>query len=362
MRYGAPEQRVTWDCESECAVAREVWRYTIDGQTFLVNFENEAFVGSVAATRLVAGVLGSYFCGVDVERCRLTQLSQNSADAHGSSLLTPENVERLRQDDVNALVRATTTDDNSLRGDHPVEMVSHLYRLWDPASGSPVALVVYALRSADLALPTIANAGTAAVTLTVRQWDGDARARIDTAVTLAMPEGSRAPPSEVSGYFWTRSTSAVTSWSVAAAQEGQRAGRAYEVGGGAIPAGPLQLSDMVLGPSPSAVVAALGHSSVAVDPVGIMKRTLPVSLYFEAKSSSARPSAAVSIVVSRADDNRHGAALFQASFARRIDPGVNEVVWKLDLSRLAAGSYWLDVRVADGGHVLATRRTLLLLQ
>ena len=161
MRFGAPEKRIRANgtCQvppvTSSGISREIWLYELDGQRMLLNFEYEMYSGSVEATRLVTGVLGSYMCDVDPERCGLTAQSFASSQAHRTgwdAFVKPEDVQRLHQEDAEYISAATTKDDNSPRGQQNIAMVSRLHRLWDPVSSIPVALVTYALPIKDLAV------------------------------------------------------------------------------------------------------------------------------------------------------------------------------------------------------------------
>ena len=152
MRFGAPEKRIPYTCPRDCIEVREAWLYHIDGKPLLLDFENEGYDGTVEATRLVTGVLGNYFCGLDAYRCMLTGLStaefyakQASNGKPVSLFLMPEQVDAVREDDRHSIEFATTHDDNSVRGDANLRIVSNLHRLWDPISTEPIALVTWAL-------------------------------------------------------------------------------------------------------------------------------------------------------------------------------------------------------------------------
>ncbi len=216
--------------------AREVWMYHIDGKPLLLDFEPEDFSGSVAPTRLVSGVLGSYLCGVDTWRCALTEQSIAGPPLH------PEDIEHVREDDQAFISEATTHDDNSVRGERNIAVTAQWHRLWDPLSGAPLALVTWAVPVHDLAIHTDDSTPTAVLDVALRQWDPVANEALDTTVTrrYTVPDTSVKDPA-LNGFVALRSSAGVSAWSVVVSQVDQRRGRAYDVDTPGLVDGPVVL-------------------------------------------------------------------------------------------------------------------------
>ncbi|MCA9723527.1 MAG: hypothetical protein KC489_14205, partial [Gemmatimonadetes bacterium] len=108
-----------------------------------------------------------------------------------------------------------------------------------------LAVVPYAVRVGDLAVASDAN--TAEVDLTLRQWNPALADWQATAVTrrLRLP-ASADDDARVTGFLVTPSTVGVETWSLVAAQDSTRAGRAF-ADVAPIESGGLVLSDLILG-------------------------------------------------------------------------------------------------------------------
>jgi hypothetical protein len=342
---------------------REIWAYNIDGQALILSFETEMFSGSVEATRLVEGVLGSYFCGVDTRRCNLTELSY-AASHGGGELIHPETIVKLHHEDAEYISAATTKDDNSVRTEHALAVVSGLHRLWDPISSAPIALVTYALPINGLAVQVDAGTRTAVVHLEVRQWDSGADHWTDTAMVrrFTLPDTSLKRPNLV-GFLTTASTPGVNAWSVVASQSDDRRGRAYDVSTPGLSSGPLALSDLVLGAEAQGVTWNLHNVAIPLAPTGAVDRKAPVSLYYQIRSDVARADLRTTVAVYRVEDGvAKDSAALQVAYDQTVQRGINEVAPTLDVSRLDKGSYRLEVRLTDTrGAVLVRRHVMLVL-
>lgn len=363
MRYGPPDRLVPWGCHvAMCGVEREAWLYNIDGQHLLLSFENEAFDGSVQPARLVAGVLGSYFCDIDAERCNLTSLSQGSAYAAAaritwapvlpsSSMVHPEDIERIRTQDRIAISDATTSDDNSIRALAHIDGDARLLRYWDPATGALRALVVYALTRSDL--------DTSVISLHVAQWDSRSDERHDTTVTRREQIGGLADR-DLIGVVGLSSSAGVKSWSVTAVQ-GARRGRSFDDNAAAIGSGPVAISDLILGVESQQTSTPIGPSTVPLAPLGHVARDELLHLYYQLRSDSAR-SVRVALAFYRAPPAGSAAplgnALLSETSTTRLVPGIAPHEQTIDLSRLAPDRYVVEVTVASArGDTLTRRRT-----
>jgi len=369
MRFGQPDRRIPWTCPIlKCQVAREAWVYAIDGRDMLLSFENEAFDGSVEATRLVSGVLGSYFCDVDTRRCRLTSLSQADAATQANkfvkaptfAMVKPEDIEHIRVEDRAAIGAATTTDDNSLRGQRFIETVARLHRLWDPATGEPLALVTYAIRNGDLGMTTRADMLDADITLTVRQWDPAADVRRDTTFHRHNEFVSGRVPRDWTGFLLIPSTAGVTSWSVAVSQPDHRLGRAFEDPGTPLGTGPVALSDLVIGANAEPLRWGGGPDAIPLAPFDAINRTDTLRLYYEVKSTHVANVHTVLALYRTDIPKQANTPALQVASATTLRTGIAEVTPSVVVSQLAKGDYRIEVRIEDSGGKVMVRRTAAL--
>ncbi|HEY4099959.1 MAG TPA: hypothetical protein VGM20_03685 [Gemmatimonadales bacterium] len=379
LRFGAPEKRIR--SSPSCADTvitdpqtrgipinpREVWYYEIDGKPLLLNFEGEEFDGSEEATRLVTGVLGSYLCDVDALRCGLTQLSIADWKAHtakhgtppSSPLVKVEDIEHVRQDDRAYISAATTADDNSVRGERNIAIVSRLHRLWDPISAAPIALITYAFPIKDLAVQSGGAGVSTTVDLTVRQWDRDADRWQDTSVSRHFQiadTGSKA--TNLVGYVVTPSSSGVSAWSVVATQPEQRRGRAMDVTTAGLDPGPVAISDLVFGSSAQGLSWRLHGEPIPLAPTNAVDRRDTVSMYYQIRSETQRDGLRTTVALYPIRDGVvSDSAALQVTFDQAVHSGINEVAPIVDLSNLDRGSYRVEVRLVDAaGRALVRRR------
>lgn len=373
LRFGAPIKRIPAsvtcgkpDPKTGVLIAnvREGWLYEIDGKPMVLNFESEIMSGSVEATRLVTGVLGSYLCGLDALRCRLTEISI-AAWKGAASPVQPQEVEHVRQLDREFISVATTKDDNSPRGGKNISLVSRLSRLWDPISGASFALVTYALPVKDLLIQGSASKRTTLVDMELRQWDPVADRWRDTSFShhFVVPDTNAKRPSLV-GFFTVPSTPSVTAWSLVTTQPDERHGRAYDVSTPGLPNGPVVLSDLVLGAEVQGLIWSLHNVEIPLAPVNAVDRTTVVSLYYQIKSDEPRSGLRTTVALYKVEDGvAKDSAALQVSYDQGVRSGINEVAPTLDVSRLDNGTYALEVRLTDSrGTVLARRRVMLDLQ
>ena len=373
LRFGAPVKRIpaAVTCGKPdpmtgalLANVREGWLYEIDGQTMLLNFEAEEMSGSVEATRLVTGVLGSYLCDLDIRRCTLTEHSIAASQGIGNPL-NYEEVEHIRQEDREFVSVATTQDDNSPRGAAHVALVSRLHRLWDPLSLASIALVTYALPIKELSVQENAGQRTTLIDLELRQWDPAADRWRDTTFArhFVLPDTSLKRPNLV-GFVVVSSTPGVSAWSLVATQPDQRRGRAYDVNTAGLAVAPIALSDLVIGVEAQGLTWSLHNVAIPLAPINALDRSAEVSLYYQIRSDAARSNLRTTVALYKVETGvAKDTAAFQVSYEQAVHAGINEVAPMFDVSRLDKGSYSLEVRLTDaGGTVVARRQVALVLQ
>jgi hypothetical protein len=379
LRYGKPDKRVTASPTCDSLImdydpspdghkpkviatnVREIWRYDIDGAPLILNFEAEMFSGSVEATRLVTGVLGSYMCGVEQHRCNLATTSWG-ASVGGASPVSPEEIEALRTEDREDISVGTTRDDNSPRGDRNIALRAALHRFWDPLTGAPLALVTYALPIKDLSVQKGDDRRTALIDFHLRQWNEATSDWTDTSFArhFVLPDTSVKRPSLV-GFAVLPSTSGVSAWSVVASQPDQRRGRSYDVTTAGLADGALALSDLVLGSEGQGVTWNLHNVAIPLAPTGSLDRHSTVSLYYQIRSAAERSALRTLVALYRTDGGvTRDSAAFQVSFDQQVSRGINEVAPTLDVSQLDRGTYRLEVRLMDGAGKILVRRSVAL--
>ncbi|HEY4321810.1 MAG TPA: hypothetical protein VGM77_11620 [Gemmatimonadales bacterium] len=362
MRLGSPDRRIPWSCPlavslcSHTHVVREVWLYRVDGRVLLLDFEGEGFTGTVEATRLVVGVLGSYLCDVDAVRCALTEMSK----AHK---LKPEQVTALQVEDRSNVADATTHDDNSPRGMANLGVTADLHRLWDPETLAPIAMVTYALRAADLALTGAPRQRTASVNLAVHLASTDGAVRRDTTWTTSviLPDSS-VKREAIVGYTIIPSTPQVGAWSFAAQQAQLRYGRSYDVMTPPLSTTTVALSDLVIGVANEGLTWRFHGTTIPLAPVAEFRRSVPMSLYYQVRNDGAAATTRATVAVYRLSTGEPAVLALQVATDQPVRHGLTESTRSLDLSRLNTGSYRIEVSIAAGSGTPVRRSTTFTLR
>ncbi len=370
LRFGEPTKKAIWvDTAAGSVLEREAWRYDLDGRNLLVSFESEAYDGSNEATRLVPGVLGNFFCGLDTPRCQLTNrlicwdIPPSGCDPTGSgwSPITPERLETLRTEDRSEIAIATTKDDNSLRVAHPVEGVAHFASVWDPSSGAPLAVIDYALKSGDLAFEDDSAGKIAAIDLAFRQWSRATEQWLDTSLRRRLRfAGVPGKDQWVTGYVVIPSRGDVTTWSLVATQPDDRRLRAW---GDRPPLGTsyLRLSDLVLGAaSQHETWTTTTGTSVPLAPLGTFDKAEPVSVYWQARSDVAREGVAITVRLFAVGVRGEKPAI-EVGFTTDLKAGINELDRLVGIDRLDKGEYRLEIAMhgQDGAEASRSARLLV---
>ncbi|MGH7583760.1 MAG: hypothetical protein ACREL5_11095, partial [Gemmatimonadales bacterium] len=351
MRWGKPS-RIALDT-TLCAT--ESWRYDVDGKVLLLTFQWEAMSGSTAATTLRTGMLKDYICALDTWRCGLAMAS----DPGVPFPLPPEQMMQAIADDRRHIALATTTDDNSVRGDRNIALGAMLHRLWDPESEIPIAVVTYGVPVKDLSAQQGTEGRTTLLDFELQQWDPSLDKWSDTVFSrhFALPDTSVHRP-DIVGFVAIASTPGVSSWSLVATQPDHRRGRAYDVDSPGLGAGTVVLSDLIIGAPSERVIWSLHNVEIPLAPAGVVDRDKPVDLYYQVKSAEPHADLQTTVALYRVTDavSRDTAAL-EVSYVQSLRAGINEIAPSLDVSRLDKGDYRLEVRLADGTGNVVTRRS-----
>lgn len=357
LRFGPPERRryLTESAGSSDLplnrVRREVWRYIIDGQPIILQFESEQGDGTEEPTRLVPGVFRDFLCEVDHYRCtmvaRISQLG-----------VPPETVVDIRSQDEEFIREATTRDDNAPRAERHLRTVGQLLRLWHPRGGQPIALLPWAVNLKDLTDDRSAgNEGT--IELVVRALVGASTVAREWSYT----RGFRVPASVrddayLTGLLELDADHALSAWSLFAREGGNRSGRVFDTAVPVLEGGELALSDLIIGSERQGLSWDGFSEPVPLAPLGAVDRRYPVSLYFQVKSAASHDSARVAIAVYRTTRDREESAL-TVSVDGRVVAGLTEIRRELGLDRLDAGRYRLEVTITTPGGLEATRSSPL---
>ncbi|HET9066302.1 MAG TPA: carboxypeptidase regulatory-like domain-containing protein, partial [Gemmatimonadales bacterium] len=349
IRFGKPDNLYRF----VGGLRRESWLYTIDGTRLLLHFESEQYDGSNDPTRLVAGVVGLYLCGMDLPACavaqRLACWELPNGCPGGQSPVTLEAMEQVRTENRHDIAEATTKDDNSLRVAHHIATVATHSRVWDPASGTTLAVVPYALRVGDLAVDP--DSSTATIDLTVRQWNPIRTAWQETAITqrLRLPS-SRDKDAYVTGYLVVPSTEGVSAWSLVAGQGTDRLGRPFADRVPPLGLGPLAISDIILGAaSQGESWLTTGGRSVPLGPLGAYDRTRPVAVYWQTDSERARVKVRTTIRLLRTDRKGIDNVALEVATEGELAKGLTEVQREVGVAQLDPGAYRLEVELTDLG-------------
>lgn len=370
MRFGEPTKRwYVTVADAGNFIRRETWKYDLDGQSLLLSFESEQGDGSEEATRLVTGVIGDHFCGLDVTRCVRGERALEALWWNGLHQGPPEDrrgiaveeVLALRRQHTEQITEATTKDDNSLRTSEHIGLRAQFHRVWDPRTGDLIALVPWAVPANELAA---ASAGTAAaVQMEVRSFDSETQTSSDSVLSgkIKVP---RKPSSDqlITGLTTIAATPGISAWSVVLRLDTLASGRVFNTAVPALGRNVVVLSDLVLGVSGTGVAWRPATGPVALAPLGVFDRKRPVTLFYQIKSGRAVESARTSLALFRVGSDEEHAAL-RLSFQGRLQTGLNEVRRELDLSRLEPGSYRLEA-VVDGitGVPPAVRSTVMIVR
>ncbi|MBP6444366.1 MAG: hypothetical protein KA267_10120 [Gemmatimonadales bacterium] len=355
------------DVTERDANIREAWKYVIDGRVLLLHFENERFDGSSEATRLVAGVLGTYLCDVDAARCNDTERSKMANRTPAlDDRLSPERIVLLRQADQEAIVTATTRDDNAVRTKRNIPLVASQYRLWDPRTREPITLVTWAVPLADVSRDRNGQRQLGTLRIEARRWSSASGTWLDTAfVRQPQPKDTLAGRRFLAGSLALPGGDDATAWGVTVSQEDGGWGRSWEDDAAPLGRGSTVLSDIVLGIPGEGLEWRAGVEPVPLAPFGALVRGQPGSLYLQVRSTEARSEATMQVQIYR---DRSGAApagtsALEIAFPVSLRSGVNEFARQVDFQQLEAGRYRLQVQlVGAGGRVLAVQSRRFSLQ
>ncbi|MCB9504844.1 MAG: hypothetical protein H6692_01720 [Gemmatimonadales bacterium] len=364
MRFGQPTARWFYTAAKPGNyLKRETWRYDLDGRSMLLSFESEQGDGSEDATRLVVGVIGDHFCGLDVRRCVQGERALEAA-AWNKFAKTPEDrrgiaieeVLALQREDRALIAEATTKDDNAPRTARHLRLRAQFHRIWDPEFGGIIALVPWSAPLEDVIPRERRRADRVQITLDVRSFDPAATAPQESRVATQVPVRSdRAKHAFITGLAVVAATPGTTAWSVLLGLDTLATGRVYDTDARPLATAGVGLSDLILGSPRQDTRWESPSGPVLLAPVPVFSTDEEVSLYYQVRSPGASDSASTTLALFRRDAREEKPAL-QLTFRDRVRRGLNEVRRDLGLDRLEAGAYRLEVRVSGiGGAPPVTR-------
>lgn len=355
MRFGEPERRVLWSARDTVTPkhgektrptsvnTREIWRYKLPGGMLILNFEGENFDGSSEATRLVAGVLGSYTCDVDAHRCGLTHRSATSG-------LPPDRIEELATAD-RELVGIATGLDNAGRENELGSLSAVTVRLHDATTGTRLIVPAWAIRVGDLTTIDVGDHSTASFQLVLRRWSaGDGRFRTDTLHrNLRIPAGTNRDHYVTGHASFTEAPRETEVWALELIQNGSVKARTSGLLPEEVRDG-LRLSDLVVGASNQNEVLTLPDASqVSLGPLGVFDQSRPVLLYWQSESPWADTTLNMGISLHEAQS---ADPVLTVSRKQVTSQGFSTHRLDLDLSRIPDGNYRLRMEYRNDQDIL----------
>lgn len=329
---------------------REGWLYRRGDHSILVSFEGEDFDKSAEATRLVAGVLGYYMCGLEQSRCNMTERSTTE----GMPPLSPETLASLVASDRSIISFATSNDGNEPPREQPLTVVAMASRVWSGSVDAPVLLVPYAVATRDLA-KVVPTGDTVTVHLAVRQWHPGSGAFQDVLRRQSIKLPADPVRSQyVTGVLELPSDVATASWSLDVSA-GEGSGHVWGRGMPSM-AGSLAMSDLVVGQEGQGQTwTSPRGTTVNLGPLGAFTRQRSLSVFWQVNSDVQRE-VQVQISLIRTDV-RSGRGLQVASRVR-LTTGLNEFQRELDLSQFDAGQYELRITLGEAGTGVVPQRSV----
>jgi hypothetical protein len=247
-------------------------------------------------------------------------------------------------------------------------ITAQVVKLWNPATGAPTDLIVFAVpRDALAASRTTGPSGSYnnyQFVMDFRRWDWQAMQWIDTVrrVQRAVPDDEH-PPQRL-GEAWTLGTpTGVSSWTLFISQPG-RSGHITSDEELPLVAAPVALSDLVLGVASQGLSWPVGNEQVTLAPYGYVRHDELTHLFFQIRSDTALADTRTSISIHRiADTHVVADAAYSITFNSALRSGIQSTQREIDVSRIGKGNCQLQVRVTDAhGQVLAERAANLYIQ
>ena len=247
---------------------------------------------------------------------------------------------------------------SSQTGLGPIDVIGQLYRLWDPSTGQPRSLVVYAARQDQVRTPHGVHADTTAPALEIRVWDRGPDRWIDTTfapdTSIARLHGTR----YVTGTVWLEEPlSGIVSLTLSASGP-KRYGHVTIDPIHPLAVGPVRFSDIIVGVASQHLARQIGTAAVPLAPVEKIARRDLVQLYYQTKNDGERQQGTTAIALRRIEEGVvDSVPVLALSFAVAVPNGVGEFRRELNIAHLDEGSYQLEVRLQSSSGMVIDRKT-----
>lgn len=371
MRYGKPAERKFWSSRDTTEPKikehkirgpiniRETWLYNLRAGPLIVSFEAEQFAGSTAATRLVTGVLGSYFCDLDSYRCGLSLRAASGG-------ISRERMEDLAIKDHSLVATATKRDAEADPDNIPIRIVATQSRLFRNGSAQPLLLTSYAIKLKDLATIRLPDGKSGAIVhlSTLQYHDGSRSLMADTTTRRVVVPARIGKDDYLTGVIVGTAIADHALWSVKVEQSGDHAGWITAARSSLSDSGGLGISDIVVGArSQGEFWTTAQGDTVVLGPLGAFNYDEPISLFWQVRSRSTHPDGKATMIFRKiTDSGAIGRSLLQLAFPASIETGITSFSKDVDLRTLGPGSYQLEILVESNdstGARSASARLLL---
>lgn len=230
----------------------------------------------------------------------------------------------------------------------PVPLLTRLTRLWNPATMQLTGIVSYALGMS--ATRVIGNQDSSRVILALTPWvRGPLGGRVQR-YRISMPRAAAPRDDQFQTGYITFPVSDTGAIAVQLEAQDQRGAAMATATAGVAPLDGVgfALSDLAVGPQVKGMTWAIGDSvQVPLHPFPAVSRSAPeVSIFFQILAKQHADSAKASLRLFRADgEGAQEKPLLAVTWPVAILQGLTNVERLLDLSRLPAGKYLLEVSV-----------------
>src|ERR1017187_2086627 len=242
---------------------------------------------------------------------------------------------------------------------HHITLVGNVFRGWDPTSGAAIEIVAYAFPIRDVAMSATQIDGGADIDIDFRQWataGGTADTVFHRHVGATQATGM---DGTYLGFALVPATN-LPSWNLVVTDSGLRRGGVYQDNPATISGKPLDISDLILGTDDQQLTWNSGTTAVRLAPVHTFPRERLIHFYDQIRRDSTRSNLKMTITLRHLlEGMADGAPLLQLAFDVTARTGITEVSRELDLSRIRAGEYQLEVSVGDANGSVSRRTTPL---
>ncbi len=245
--------------------------------------------------------------------------------------------------------------------DWTVQPIAKSHLLWDPASGAPIELVVYAVPVKQLERSPLAGGATGVdVSSQLLHWSLARSGVAETTVVRRLRLPEQVPSAATITGVITLPAREAENWGLHLMQPNLRRGGIWITGRTPLDSGDVRLSDLVLGAAGQGLSTVVGDT-LTLGPLDSFDRRQPIMLQFQTRSDEAMErQATMRLIVSGVEDGIVGRVMLQTSSPIAFRGGIHWQRREIDLSKVAKGSYSLGVEVLDAAGGVVARRTTML--